>query len=443
VRLVGLVETPHLNGRVGTCVELSEGHWTVALDGDDDEIVMVHERNMEIVIPPLPAIARAAHPPPPPFGQPVCVHIQAQDETVPLGASGSRARNTSVVNCIPSEAIEHTLPRERPTALPSNSTHESQVEVPFRKSSCCSGRMVLACGVVVAVLTATIIFYLAVMLDIGGDNSAPTSSPSVSASPTVPNSFPPFVFIHPCTGEMLNSTTITRLHIGSMCAGTIPTQLGQLTALTYLDFWGASCLTGTIPTQLGQLTALKRLYFDQASSLTGTIPTQLGRLTALTSLSFIYASSLTSTIPTQLGQLTALTHLSFSRASSLMGTIPTELGQLTALGDLCLGASSLTGSIPTHLGQLTALTYLSFYRASSLTGTIPTQLGQSTALTRLDFYYARSLTGTIPTQLGQLTALNYLSFYNASSLTGTIPSHLGQLMALTYCNDKNGASFCT
>jgi len=283
------------------------------------------------VIPPPPASARATHPPPPPSGQPVCVHIQAQDETVPLGASGSRARNTSVVNCIPSEAIEHTLPRERPTALPSNSTHESQVEVPFRKSSCCSGRMVLACGVVVAVLTATIIFYLAVMLDIGGDNSAPTSSPSVSASPTVPNSFPPFVFIHPCTGEMLNSTTITRLHIGSMCAGTIPTQLGQLTALTYLDFWGASCLTGTIPTQLGQLTALTSLSFYKSLSLTGTIPTHLGKLTALTSLSFTFALSLTGTIPTQLGQLTALTYLSFKHAASLSGTVPAAVQRLPKL----------------------------------------------------------------------------------------------------------------
>jgi len=316
VRLVGLVETPHLNGRVGTCVELSEGHWTVALDGDDDEIVMVHERNMEIVIPPLPAIARAAHPPPPPFGQPVCVHIQAQDETVPLGASGSRARNTSVVNCIPSEAIEHTLPRERPTALPSNSTHESQVEVPFRKSSCCSGRMVLACGVVVAVLTATIIFYLAVMLDIGGDNSAPTSSPSVSASPTVPNSFPPFVFIHPCTGEMLNSTTITRLHIGSMCAGTIPTQLGQLTALTWLSFYRSSLLTGTIPMQLGQLTALTSLSFTSAASLTGTIPTYLGQLTALRYLSFKDALSLSGTVPAVVQRLPELYTCDDPRGSS-------------------------------------------------------------------------------------------------------------------------------
>ncbi|KAK3281086.1 hypothetical protein CYMTET_11104, partial [Cymbomonas tetramitiformis] len=66
-------------------------------------------------------------------------------------------------------------------------------------------------------------------------------------------------------------------------------------------------LTGTLPSQLGQLTAVTYLYLHY-NSLTGTIPSQLGQLTAMTTL-YLYYNSLTGTIPSQLGQLTALSHV--------------------------------------------------------------------------------------------------------------------------------------
>ncbi len=41
--------------------------------------------------------------------------------------------------------------------------------------------------------------------------------------------------------------------------GTIPSTIGQLTKLTYLEF-GNNKLTGTIPTSIGLLSSLRTLY---------------------------------------------------------------------------------------------------------------------------------------------------------------------------------------
>ena len=63
------------------------------------------------------------------------------------------------------------------------------------------------------------------------------------------------------------------------------------------------------------------------NSLSGELPSQLGRLTALTYL-FLNYNSLEGTLPSQLGRLTALTHLHL-RGNSLEGGLP------SALADRC------------------------------------------------------------------------------------------------------------
>eukprot|EP00301_Raphidiophrys_heterophryoidea_P005494 c12297_g1_i3.p1 GENE.c12297_g1_i3~~c12297_g1_i3.p1 ORF type:complete len:465 (-),score=86.17 c12297_g1_i3:223-1617(-) len=65
--------------------------------------------------------------------------------------------------------------------------------------------------------------------------------------------------------------------------GTIPTQIGALTALTSLILGGDRGLDGTLPSEIGCLTKLKHLHIFNCS-LVGTIPSQIGLLTALTSL---------------------------------------------------------------------------------------------------------------------------------------------------------------
>ena len=91
----------------------------------------------------------------------------------------------------------------------------------------------------------------------------------------------------------------------------------------------------------GQKVDLINLYFD---NLQGTIPDELGHLTALTLLRF-YSNQLTGTIPTHLGQLTALTYLVLDN-NQLTGTIPIALTQLTNLKGLYLYNNNLTGQVP-------------------------------------------------------------------------------------------------
>ena len=55
--------------------------------------------------------------------------------------------------------------------------------------------------------------------------------------------------------------------------GPIPTELGNLDSLTYLDV-ARNSLTGTIPTELGNLNSLAVLYIEE-NSLEGTIPMEL------------------------------------------------------------------------------------------------------------------------------------------------------------------------
>ena len=102
-------------------------------------------------------------------------------------------------------------------------------------------------------------------------------------------------------------------------------------------------LQGTIPTELGQLTALTYMNFAN-NQLTGALPTQLIQLTALVWLGW-RSNQLSGRIPSQLGQLTALTWLNL-RENRFSGTIPNALTQLTNLSNLYLDNNNLIGDVP-------------------------------------------------------------------------------------------------
>ena len=123
------------------------------------------------------------------------------------------------------------------------------------------------------------------------------------------------------------------------------------------------------------------LYSNQ---LTGPIPSELGNLTALTSL-FLSSNQLSGTIPTSLASLSNLTNLTLMN-NDLTGAIPAELGGLTRLNTLDLRNNRLSGVIPVMIGNLTGLRYL-YLNGNMLAGPVPTSLTSLTLLSYTDIGY--------------------------------------------------------
>ena len=150
-------------------------------------------------------------------------------------------------------------------------------------------------------------------------------------------------------------------------------------------------LRGTIPSELGSLTYLVWMDLSE-NSLRGMIPSELGNLTSLVDL-YLFSNQLYGEIPPELGKLTNLKALALSN-NQLIGTIPSELGKLTNLELLGLSLNQLNGVIPTELGKLVYLEGLFLY-GNELKGVIPSELGN---LARLEGLYlsGNQLSGCLP-----------------------------------------------
>ena len=147
--------------------------------------------------------------------------------------------------------------------------------------------------------------------------------------------------------------------------GTIPPDIGNLTALTSLDLWSTS-LSGELPSRISALTQLARL---RVSGLQVPLPSTLGLMTTLTYLELSGFHFTGATIPSELAALTALTTLGLS-SSSLSGFIPSLLGKLTALRQLYLYGNSLSGQLPLSLSALTSMHNLDIYNNPCLYGPV-------------------------------------------------------------------------
>ena len=204
---------------------------------------------------------------------------------------------------------------------------------------------------------------------------------------------------------------------GSYLQGEIPSEIGKLTNLEYIDLYDNQ-LTGEIPAELGNLSNLKRLNLG-SNYLTGEIPSEIGNLSNLERLD-LSSNHLTGEIPSEIWNLTNLEHLSIGY-NQLVGEIPVEIGKLTDLEELRLDGNILTSEIPAELGKLTNLKnlHLGF---NFLTGKIPLELINLTNLQYLDLSGNR-LTGKVPEDLSKLTNLNFYSI-DDNEFEGCIPDVL-------------------
>ena len=220
--------------------------------------------------------------------------------------------------------------------------------------------------------------------------------------------------------DLSGLTGLTTLDLGqNELTGPVPTWLGTLTNMVALYMWGNE-FTGTIP-DLSGLSSLFELSLAR-NNLTGPVPAWLNGLTKLQGL-WLNNNELTGPIP-DLSALQGLYQLELS-ANQLGGEIPASLRTLSELQILALGGNNLTGQIP-NLAGLQKLFYLELTR-NQLNGTIPASLAEITGLQHL-YLEENQLTGEIPAEFGELTKLKGTRFAN-NALTGCVPHGLRVLLA--------------
>eukprot|EP00976_Prorocentrum_cordatum_P113847 1195761-Prorocentrum_minimum.AAC.7 len=185
---------------------------------------------------------------------------------------------------------------------------------------------------------------------------------------------------------------------GSTLTGSIPTEIGLLTALVDLNL-ATNTLTNRVPSEVGVIAASmrhRRRCFDpcltasHVRTFAALPPKQITQKNYSPSPATPPNQPLSSTGPllmyyccfpphglfllsnVQMGLLLELTSLEL-KENQLACDIPTEMGRLTKLTLASLSNNLLTSSIPSELGLMTALSWLSLY-GNLLTGSIPLEI---------------------------------------------------------------------
>jgi hypothetical protein len=119
----------------------------------------------------------------------------------------------------------------------------------------------------------------------------------------------------------------------------------------YLAFGEGRLLTGVLPSEIGNLTALTGIRLD-GTRLTGRLPESLGRLQSLQNVS-IAGASLTGPLPAEIQDCRSLAELNLSE-NQLSGPISPRFAP-PGLTMLDLGGNYLTGVVPEELAAVLAL----------------------------------------------------------------------------------------
>jgi hypothetical protein len=157
--------------------------------------------------------------------------------------------------------------------------------------------------------------------------------------------------------------------------GVIPSTVGKLSELLFLEIANQPNIVGPIPSEIGNLTQLKGLYLSFNDFSGTTLPSSMGELTNLKHL-YIASAQLEGEIPASWRNLTKLIYLNMGESSNstpenhLTGTIP-DFSQFTNLRSIVLTSNDLTGEYP-HFWNNGNFTKLNTLRLSwnNLTGNL-------------------------------------------------------------------------
>ncbi|CDP16274.1 unnamed protein product [Coffea canephora] len=231
-----------------------------------------------------------------------------------------------------------------------------------------------------------------------------------------------------CLGGQISPSLVNLQHLhyldlsSNYFAGIrVPTFIGSLKNLRYLNLSNAG-FDGTIPPQLGNLSALE--YLDLGEKSGGFSDEISGYQLSTKSLC---ANSFNSTIPLWLFNLTSLVHLDLSFNSFFGPVVPHSLQHWTLLSYLDLTGNQFNTSLLDPLFTLNNLVHLDL-SDNQIQGPLPFSLGNLTSLSVLHMG-DNSFEGPIPSAIGQLRELTELNL-NGNGFNGTIPSSLWRLSEL-------------
>jgi len=176
------------------------------------------------------------------------------------------------------------------------------------------------------------------------------------------------------------------------------------------------------------------------NSLVGSLPTELGILSALTSITILNSFELSGSLPTEVSLLTALRQITI-RSNYLTGSIPNQISNLQSLTKLDLENNILSGSIPSSIPALINLQQFSA-GGNELNGNIPDGIVDLTNLRTLELD-GNKLVGTLP-DLSLLRSLEKLVL-KTNKLSGRVPVLPSSLQFCdldwnSWSNTDNGAS---